>query len=105
LTRGVTADVLNLAKAPMRTDADRSQLGARLVAFTRMYRPHASREDTVLFPAFHELVGEKAYRELGEEFEDREKKVLGASGFEGAVKEVANLEAALGIEDLAKFTP
>jgi hypothetical protein len=27
-----------------------------------MYRPHAAREDTVLFPAFHALVGEKTYR-------------------------------------------
>jgi hypothetical protein len=27
------------------------------------------------------------------------------SGFEGAVQEVAKLETALGIHDLAKFTP
>lgn len=103
--RAVTAAVQKLARGPVRTEQDRDQLAGRLVAFTRMYRPHASREDTVLFPAFHELVGEKAYRELGDEFEDREKKVLGQSGFEGAVREVAKLEAALDIGDLAKFTP
>lgn len=70
-----------------------------------MYRPHASREDTELFPAFHDLVGERAYRELGEQFEDREKRTLGASGFEGAVGEVGKLETELGIHDLARFTP
>ncbi len=103
--RVVTADVLKLAKGPVRTDADRHDLAGRLRAFTRMYRPHAAREDTVLFPAFHELVGQKAYTDLGEQFEDREKRVLGGTGFEGAVKEVAKLETALGIDDLAKFTP
>jgi hemerythrin-like domain-containing protein len=103
--RDVTAEVLKLAKGPVRTDADRQHLAGRLRAFTRMYRPHAVREDTVLFPAFHDLVGQKAYMELGEQFEDREKRVLGESGFEGAVKEVAKLETALDIHDLAKFTP
>ena len=103
--RSVTADILRLTKGSAHTDADRRQLAARLVSFTRMYRPHASREDTVLFPAFHELVGQKAYGELGDEFEEREKKVLGESGFEGAVQEVDRLERHLGIHDLAKFTP
>jgi hemerythrin-like domain-containing protein len=103
--RAVTADVLRLTKGSLRSDADRERLAARLTAFTRMYRPHASREDTVLFPAFRSLVGPKAYAGLGEEFEEREKKLLGESGFEGAVHEVAKLETALGIHDLAKFTP
>jgi hypothetical protein len=35
-----------------------------------MYRPHAVREDTVVFPAFRSVVGHSAYRELGEQFED-----------------------------------
>jgi hemerythrin-like domain-containing protein len=103
--RAVTADVLKLAKRPVKSEADRKRLRDRLLSFTRMYRPHASREDTVLFPAFHELVGQKAYLELGEQFEDHEKRVLGESGFEGAVKEVAKLETAMDIHDLAKFTP
>jgi hypothetical protein len=43
--------------------------------------------------------------ELGEQFEDKEKSVLGEGGFEKAVEEVAKLEAAFGIDDLARFTP
>jgi hemerythrin-like domain-containing protein len=103
--REVTAAIQELAKAPVRTDSGRRQLAGRLRAFTRMYRPHAAREDTVLFPAFHGLVGQRAYMELGEQFEDQERRVLGESGFEGAVKEVAKLEEELGIHDLARFTP
>src|ERR1044072_7869897 len=71
----------------------------------RTYRPHAAREDPVLFPAFHDLLGEKAYRELGEKFEDQEKKQLGNEGFEGAVAQVAKLEEQFGFADLDQFTP
>jgi len=73
--------------------------------FRRMYEPHAAREDTVLFPLLTKVLGEKTYKELGEQFEDEEHKRFGARGFEGVVDEVAGLEANLGIADLAKFTP
>jgi len=42
-----------------------------------MYRAHAAREDTVLFPALRGLVGKKEYEEMGEQFEDTEKSLLG----------------------------
>jgi len=70
-----------------------------------MYRPHAAGEDTVLFPAFREVVGRAAYRELGEQFEDEEHERFGEHGFRDVVDEVADLEPALGIHDLASFTP
>jgi hemerythrin-like domain-containing protein len=83
----------------------RRKLPPILQRFERMYRPHAAREDTVLFPAFREVVGRRAYRELGEQFEDREHELFGEHGFESVVREVGELEQALGIHDLAKFTP
>jgi hemerythrin-like domain-containing protein len=70
-----------------------------------MYRPHAAREDTVLFPTVHTLVSAKEYEALGDKFEDKEKELFGRDGFEKIVKEVADLEKALGIYDLAQFTP
>ncbi len=82
-----------------------SELSGALRSFVRMYRPHAAREETVLFPAFRGLFERKAYRELGEQFEEQEHARFGEHGFEDAVKEVARLEAALGIADLAGFTP
>ncbi len=70
-----------------------------------MYRPHAAREDTVLLPALHEIMTVKEYDVMGDEFEDREHELFGKGGFERIVGEVAELEKALGIEDLAQFTP
>src|SRR5437899_1476295 len=62
--RTVTANVVRLCDG-----SDGKQLAQLLRVFNRMYRPHAAREDTVLFPAFHDLMGEKAYDELGDQFE------------------------------------
>jgi hemerythrin-like domain-containing protein len=84
---------------------DRAKVEGPIRAFIRMYRPHEAREDTVLFPAFHDLVGEKEYDKLGDQFEEIEHKTFGQDGFEMAVKQVAQLESALGIADLAQFTP
>jgi hemerythrin-like domain-containing protein len=99
--REVTAEVLRLSRA----QTGKPELAQQLRSFERMYRPHAAREDTVLFPAFRSLVGGSAYRELGEQFEEREHDKFGEHGFENMVVEVAKLETALGIEDLDKFTP
>lgn len=99
--RELTDEALRLATAGSASP----ELAGLLRSFERMYRPHAAREDTVLFPAFREVVGRAGYRELGEQFEDKEHELFGEHGFEHAVSEVARLEAALGIDDLAKFTP
>jgi hemerythrin-like domain-containing protein len=99
--RKLTAQVIDAGDA---TDA-RPRVVSALRAFIAMYRPHAAREDTVLFPAFHELVGEKLYEQLGEKFEETEHKMFGQDGFETAVKQVAELEEAFGIADLSRFTP
>jgi hemerythrin-like domain-containing protein len=99
--REVTQEVKRLAQAGTPT----SRLAEAMRSFERMYRPHAAREDTVLFPAFRSLIGGKAYHELGEKFEEDEHKRFGEHGFENTVTEVARLEAVLGIADLAKFTP
>ena len=98
--REVTNEII--AKASASASAELSPL---LRAFTRMYRPHAAREDTVLFPAFREVMGASAYRELGEQFEDKEHEHFGEHGFEKVVEEVSELEVAVGIGDLAQFTP
>ena len=70
-----------------------------------MYAAHAAWEDTELFPVFRALFTEAQLDELGERFEEQEHKLLGGGGFEGSLKEVGDLETALGIHDLAAFTP
>jgi hemerythrin-like domain-containing protein len=73
--------------------------------FDRMYRPHAAREDTVVFPAFRAAMGRTAYQEIGERMEAEERRLLGDRGFERSVDEVAKIEGALGLGDLSQFTP
>jgi hemerythrin-like domain-containing protein len=101
--RALTSDVLQLGGAAGAASQERLQKTLQL--FIRMYRPHAAREDTVLFPALHELVTRKEYESLGDIFEDQEHELFGARGFEGVVDEVAQLERDLDIHDLGQFTP
>lgn len=97
--RQLTDDIATRSRA-----AATPELARALRSFARMYRPHAAREDTVLFPAFREVVGGAGYRELGEQFEENEHRLFGEHGFADIVAEVAKLEAALGIANLADFT-
>jgi hemerythrin-like domain-containing protein len=102
--RRVTAAILDVASREA-SAPDAAALADHLGQFVRMYRPHEAREDTVLFPAFREIVTRQEFERLGEEFEGREDKVLGEHGFERVVEEVVGIERALGIYDLASFTP
>ena len=83
----------------------RTQLIASSQSFIRRYRPHASREDTVLFPALRTLLSPKQVEALGDKMEEDEHKVLGDEGFEKSVDKVASIEKVLGIYDLAQFAP
>ena len=73
--------------------------------FIRMYRPHAAREDTIVFPAFHRAVSEKDFDAIGEQMEKQEQKLFGEGGFAKIVEAVAEEERALGIYELDRFTP
>jgi hemerythrin-like domain-containing protein len=89
----------------LRDAGDRSLLRDSLARFVRMYNPHEAREDTVLFPAFRKVVGKHEYDALGDDFEKKEHELFGDDGFEKMVDRVANIEKALGVYDLAQFTP
>ena len=98
--RNVTDKVLASVQAN-----DMQAVSSSLAAFVRMYRPHEAREDTVLFPALHEIISRHEYDALGEEFDKIEKKTFGQDGFEWARDQVATIEKEMGIYDLAQFTP
>ncbi|MGZ6163474.1 MAG: hemerythrin domain-containing protein [Myxococcaceae bacterium] len=103
--RTLTAGIQRLATpAALGKPAGRSELAGNMRQFIRMYEPHAAREDTVLFPAFAELVSEKELHALMETFEQKEK-ALPLGDFEKMVADVAGIEKTLGIDDLARFTP
>jgi hemerythrin-like domain-containing protein len=104
--RRVTAEIEQLAvSSALQDEAKKKQLGDRLRAFNRMYRPHEAREDTVLFPAFRKIVSEHEFDSLGEDFEKKEDQLFGDEGFFKIVDQVAGLEKKLGIYDLGQFTP
>nr|WP_274226641.1 hemerythrin domain-containing protein [Clostridium sp. 'White wine YQ'] len=81
------------------------QLIRLLSLYINMYDPHSAREDTVIFPAFHELVNPEEFKELGDLFEKIEEQKFGEDGFERIVSEVTNIEKVLGIYNLDQFTP
>lgn len=104
--RRLTDTVLRLSDAgPFANGESRADLIRACDAFIRMYRPHAAREDTVVFPALYHVASARQIKELGEQFENEEHRRFGEHGFEDTVEHVAEIEKQLGIYDLAAFTP
>jgi hemerythrin-like domain-containing protein len=103
--RRVTEQILAIAAAGAKTGAEKQRLSEALRQFGRMYAPHEAREDTILFPAIHDVFTKHEYDALGEDFEKKEHELFGKEGFEGMVEQVADIEKILGIFDLRQFTP
>ncbi len=104
--RAVTEAILSSSTGQVFADsAGRKRLIAAIRSFIRMYRPHAAREGSFLFPAFRNLLPPAEFDDLGAMFEKKEHEILGSEGFEGQVQVVAGLEWQLGIYDLAQFMP
>jgi hemerythrin-like domain-containing protein len=103
--RRVTQTILSLAPSSRNNDENRRQLLAAMQAFITMYRPHAAREDTELFPKLQKLVSSNEYDAMAETFEKEEHRLFGDDGFEKIVSRVAELERQMGINDLNQFTP
>jgi hemerythrin-like domain-containing protein len=104
--RRVTDEIGHLATAAgIKDPQSATRLKALLGQFARMYGPHEAREDTVLFPAIRTIVSKHEFAALGEDFEKKEHQLFGEEGFEKMVDRVASIEKALGIYDLAQFTP
>jgi hemerythrin-like domain-containing protein len=102
--REITGYILDRTRGGSIGSGDAQPLSAAMLAFCRMYEAHASREDTIVFPAFKKALGEKKYEELGEQFEEIERKEFGGDGFDMALDKITAIERALGLSDLAGFT-
>jgi hemerythrin-like domain-containing protein len=104
--RRLTDITIHLAtQEGLKSAADRRKLADSMGQFIRMYSPHEAREDTVLFPAFRNIVSAHEFDSLGEEFEKKEDELFGDDGFFKVVDQVAEIEKKLGVYDLSKFTP
>ncbi len=104
--RRLTSEVIGRSTAAgLRDPGERAQLVAAMQGFIRMYRPHAARENTVLFPAFRKAVSQLEYERLRDTLERSERAAFGGNPFETFLAEVDALERTLGIDELAAFTP
>jgi hemerythrin-like domain-containing protein len=92
-----------ISKGTLTSSAE--QVANALAALELMYEHHAAREDTVVFPAWKATMTRHQLDEMGDRFEDIEKQQFGKDGFDDAVKQIGEIEQALGLADLAQFTP
>ena len=92
-----------VAKGAIAT-GDAETLARVLDSVELMYEHHAAREDTIVFPAWKDALSAHQLDEMGEKFEEIEHQEFGKDGFEDAVAQIAQIEGALGMADIAQFT-
>ena len=79
-------------------------LARALESLVLMYRHHAAREDTIIFPAWKQTLSAAQLDEMNDKFEDIEHEQFGEDGYEDAVKQIGDIEASLGLADISQFT-
>jgi hemerythrin-like domain-containing protein len=102
--REYNAAMTELMRTGLTQASQRTAVATAADDLVRMYRPHAARENSVFFPASRALYSHHEWHDLGERFETEEHRRFGTEGFEGMVRRVADLERAVGIEELATMT-
>lgn len=102
--REITDYILAATKGSKLNAGDIEPLAQTLDSLVRMYRVHAAREDTIVFPAWKNTLAAKQLDQMSETFEDIEHEMFGADGFEKAVDQIGKIEAELGLADLTQFT-
>lgn len=102
--REITDYILAVTQGAKLGAAKGEELARALESLVRMYRSHAAREDTIVFPAWKQTLSAEQLDEMNDKFEDIEHEQFGEDGFEDAVKEISDIESALGLSDLAGFT-
>jgi hemerythrin-like domain-containing protein len=95
--------ILAVFHAP-KIGARAAELAGVLESFARMYETHAAREDTIVFPAWKKTMSPKQLDEMGDKFEEIERQQFGKDGFDDAVEQMAGIEGALGLSEIAQFT-
>jgi len=102
--RAINDYVTVVTRAGSISSGNARPLADALDGLVLMYRQHAAIEDTVVFPAWKEVVSAKEYDELTDRFEDLEHQMFGKDGFNDAVARIAAIEESLGIANLAAVT-
>jgi hemerythrin-like domain-containing protein len=101
--RQITSYILSVTAKGIGS-GDVAPLSSAFNSFELMYANHTAREDTIVFPAWKRALSDREIDEMGDKFEDIEKQEFGGDGFDYAVRKIGQIEQALGLNDLAKFT-
>jgi hemerythrin-like domain-containing protein len=102
--REITDYILTVTSKGAIGTGDAEPLARAFESFVLMYQNHTAREDTIVFPAWKDALSERQLREMGERFEDIERRQFGKDGYEEAVKQIGQIEQVFGLADLAQFT-
>jgi hemerythrin-like domain-containing protein len=102
--REITSYLLSVTQDGRIAIGNAEPLARALESFVLMYRNHAAREDTIVFPAWKMHFTNKQLDALSDQFEEIEHKMFGKDGFDDAVKKIAAIEESLGLADLNRFT-
>jgi hemerythrin-like domain-containing protein len=102
--REITDYILAVTSKGAIGTGDAEPLARAFESFALMYQHHTAREDTIVFPAWKNTLSDRQLHEMGERFEDIEHRQFGKNGYEDAVKQIGQIEQALGLADLAQFT-
>jgi hemerythrin-like domain-containing protein len=102
--RDITDYVLAMTSGTKLRVDNAEPLARAIESLVRMYRPHAAREDTIVFPAWKQTLTAKQLDEMNDKFEEIEHREFGADGFENAVRQIGDIEVKLGLADIAQFT-
>jgi hemerythrin-like domain-containing protein len=103
--RKLTDRILQTAEASRGNKEQRQAMIDAMQASITLYRPHAAREDTNIYPTLRSLMTPNEFEELGQTLEKAEVAKFGSDGFEKAAKRVEQLEKRIGTDDLAQATP
>jgi hemerythrin-like domain-containing protein len=73
-------------------------------SYVFMYRPHISRENSVLFPRLSAIASRGVIEEIGVKMAAATREALGGQGFAGPLRELAEIERSLDIHDVRGYT-
>ncbi len=100
--REINTMLMDMTKTGSISDA--GQAAQAMNEFRRMLTAHIAREHSEIFPAFRNMTAPDQYMELGRQFLEKERAMLGGEGFAQVLSQVASIEAAVGFRDLSQFT-
>ena len=104
-SRKLTDEIISITSAKIDGIKDRYELITLMQSFIRMYRSHATIENTIVFPELRNLYDAKEMKRFSRWFEKKEKAMFGEDDFGKLLGIVSKLEKEVDINKLEDFTP